>query len=100
MINLIDFNHTFLFEKIASDIVGAVHIKRGRTVTGLQFTVEPKANIKKALEEKNDPYTADIFTIDGLNDKQLGRIVRNPSFIADYNHLVTPNSLAGRSKQE
>ncbi len=75
------------------------NVKRGRTVTGLKFTVKPKAKPRKILEEKRDPHTADMFTIDGLNDKQLGRIVRNPAFMADYNHLVAPNSLAGQSKQ-
>jgi plasmid replication initiation protein len=75
------------------------NIKRGRTVTGLKFTVKPKAKPKKALEEKRDLHTADMFTIEGLNDKQLGRIVRNPAFMAEYNHLVSPNSLAGQSQQ-
>jgi len=75
------------------------NIKRGRTVTGLKFTVKPKAKPKKALEEKRDPYTADMFTVEGLNDKQLGRIVRNPAFIAAYNHLVSPTSPAGQSQQ-
>ena len=75
------------------------NVKRGRTVTGLKFTVKPKAKPKKTLEEKRDPHTADMFTIDGLNDKQLGRIVRNPAFMAEYNHLVTPTSPAGQSQQ-
>lgn len=75
------------------------NIKRGRTVTGLKFTVKPKAKPKKALEEKRDPHTADMFTVEGLNDKQLGRIVRNPTFIAEYNHLVTPTSPAGQTAQ-
>ena len=75
------------------------NIKRGRTVTGLKFTVKPKAKPKKALEEKRDPHTADMFTVEGLNDKQLGRIVRNPAFITDYNHLVTPTSPAGQTAQ-
>ena len=75
------------------------NIKRGRTVTGLKFTVKPKANTPKTLEEKRDPHTADMFIIDGLNDKQLGRIVRNPAFMAEYNHLVTPSSPAGQSQQ-
>lgn len=75
------------------------NIKRGRTVTGLKFTVKPKAKPKKALEEKRDPRTADMFTVEGLNDKQLGRIVRNPAFITDYNHLVTPTSPAGQTAQ-
>ena len=75
------------------------NVKRGRTVTGLKFTVKPKAKFKKALEAKRDPHTADMFTIDGLNDKQLGRIARNPAFMAEYNHLVTPTSPAGQSQQ-
>lgn len=37
-----------------------------------------------------------MFTIEGLNDKQLGRIARNPSFVADYNDLVSSNSPAGQ----
>ena len=74
------------------------NIKRGRTVTGLKFTVKPKAKPKKVLEEKRDPHTADMFTVEGLNDKQLGRIVRNPAFIAEYNHLVSPTSPAGQSQ--
>lgn len=74
------------------------NIKRGRTVTGLKFTVKPKAKPKKALEEKRDLHTADMFTIEGLNDKQLGRIVRNPAFMAEYNHLVSPTSPAGQSQ--
>ena len=75
------------------------NVKRGRTVTGLKFTVKPKAKPQKILEEKRDPHTADMFIIDGLNDKQLGRIVRNPTFMAEYNHLVSPTSLAGQSQQ-
>jgi hypothetical protein len=42
----------------------------------------------------------DMFTVDGLNDKQLGRIARNPSFIADYNHLVSSTSPAGQNATE
>ncbi len=37
-----------------------------------------------------------MFTVEGLNDKQLGRIARNPSFVADYNHLVSSTSPAGQ----
>lgn len=61
--------------------------------------MKPKAKPQKTLEEKRDPHTADMFTIHGLNDKQLGRIVRNPIFMAEYNHLVTPTSPAGQSQQ-
>jgi len=41
-----------------------------------------------------------MFTIEGLNDKQLGRIVRNPSFMADYNHLVSSTSPAGQNTKD
>lgn len=75
------------------------NIKRGRNVVGFKFTVKDKPKSKKALEAKRDPHTADMFTIEGLNDKQLGRIVRNPAFMAEYNHLVSPTSPAGQSLQ-
>lgn len=41
-----------------------------------------------------------MFIIDGLKDKQLGRIVHNPASMAEYNHLVSPTSPAGQSQQE
>lgn len=41
-----------------------------------------------------------MFTVEGLNDKQLGRIARNPNFIADYNHLVKPTSPAGQNSND
>ena len=41
-----------------------------------------------------------MFAVEGLNDKQLGRIARNPSFIADYNHLVSSTSPAGQDPKE
>ena len=75
------------------------NIKRGRQVVGLKFTVKGKPKSKKMLDVKRDPHTEDMFTIEGLNDKQLGRIVRNPAFMAEYNHLVSPTSLAGQSQQ-
>ena len=75
------------------------NVKRGKEVIGLKFTVKSKPRSKKVLEAKRDPHTVDMFTIEGLNDKQLGRIVRNPAFMAEYNHLVTPTSPAGQSQQ-
>lgn len=75
------------------------NIKRGRQVVGFKFTVKNKPKPKQVLDSKRDPHTADMFTIEGLSDKQLGRIVRNPTFMAEYNHLVTPTSPAGQSQQ-
>jgi len=81
-----------------SDItVSYSQVKKGRTITGFKFKVLAKDKPKKArLEDTRDVNTADMFTVEGLNDKQLGRIARNPSFIADYNDLVSSTSLAGQ----
>jgi len=83
-----------------SDIkVSYSQVKKGRTITGFKFKVLAKDKPKKVqLENSRDVNTADMFTIEGLNDKQLGRIVRNPAFMAEYNHLVTPTSPAGQSQ--
>ena len=75
-------------------------VKKGRTITGFTFIVHEKPQDKpdKAIKQR-DPDNGDMFTIEGLNDKQLGRIARNPTFMAEYNHLVSPTSLAGQSQQ-
>lgn len=80
-------------------IINYENIKRGRTVTGLKFIVKSKHKTKKNLETKYDLHTVDMFTIDGLNDNQLGRIARNPRFVADYNHLVSSTSPAGQDSK-
>lgn len=74
--------------------------KTGRKFTHLVLKFKPKK--KNAITAKDvfrDPDTVDMFTVDGLNDKQLGRIARNPAFIAEYNHLVSPTSPAGQTQQ-
>lgn len=59
-----------------------------------------KAKSKEVKPESlRDGKTGDMFTIGSLSDKQLGRIARNPLFIADYNHLVSSNSMAGQNPQ-
>ena len=73
--------------------------KNGRTITGFTFRFKPKKINKKQINIERDIDTADMFTVDGLNDKQLGRIARNPTFMAEYNHLVSPTSSAGQSQQ-
>lgn len=73
--------------------------KKGRTITGFKFKVWAKNKPKNAVHESvcRDVNTADMFTVEGLNDNQLGRIARNPSFVADYNHLVSSTSPAGQN---
>lgn len=75
-------------------------VKKGVSIVGFKFKVLTKSQPKKVKPESSrDADTADMFTVDGLNDKQLGRIARNPQFITDYNHLVSPTSPAGQSQQ-
>ena len=54
----------------------------------------PKQSKEKTVSRDAD--TADMFTVEGLSDKQLGRIARNKQFMADYNHLVSSTSQAGQ----
>ena len=84
-----------------SDIkVSYSQVKKGRTITGFKFKVLAKDKPKNVKQEGvRDGNTADMFTVEGLNDKQLGRIVRNPAFMAEYNHLASPTSPAGQSQQ-
>ena len=75
--------------------------KDGRVIAGFTFKFKVKKSEEKNASkvEKIDADNGDMFTIEGLNDKQLGRIVRNPAFMAEYNHLVSPTSSAGQSQQ-
>tara|TARA_R110000850_G_C9985203_1_gene466391 strand:- start:3627 stop:4595 length:969 start_codon:yes stop_codon:yes gene_type:complete len=80
--------------------ISYVQEKKKSRIIGFKFKVLEKESSKNTLKASNIKgcNTADMFTIDGLNDKQLGRIVRNPKFMADYNHLVSPTSPAGQSQ--
>ena len=71
--------------------------KNGRVITGFTFRFKVKKDKRKIVAEvAGDDTNNDMYTIDGLNDKQLGRIARNPSFVADYNELVSSTSPAGQ----
>lgn len=75
--------------------------KTGRKFTHLMLKFKPKkANISTIKDTIRDPNNGDMFTIEGLSDKQLGRIARNKQFIADYNHLVSSTSPAGQDPKE
>lgn len=73
--------------------------KQGSVITGFKFKVvaKKKADSNKKSVVQRDDATSDMFVIDGLNDNQLRRIARNPSFMADYNHLVSSTSPAGQN---
>lgn len=70
------------------------NIKNGRVITGFTFTFKPKKTNKKEVGIERDANTADMFTIDGLTDKQLKRIVLHKEFISTYSGLAT--GAAGR----
>lgn len=71
--------------------VGYVQHKDGRKITGFTFQFKIKKAEKKTVSTNNKD------GIEGLSDKQLGRIARNPIFIADYNDLVSSTSPAGQN---
>lgn len=71
--------------------------KNGRVITGFTFRFKVKKDKKKIVAEvASDNANNDMYNIEGLNDNQLGRIARNPSFVADYNELVSSTSPAGQ----
>ena len=70
--------------------------KKGRKIVGFAFIVHEKAKAKE-ISIGRDSSTADMFTVKGLSDKELGRIARNPRFMTDYNHLVSSSSPAGQN---
>ncbi|WP_336620693.1 replication initiation protein, partial [Streptomyces sp. DH41] len=72
-------------------------IKTGRIVSSIIFDFDC-VNDKKISKNKNnqierDNSVLDMFT-NNLSDAQLTRIARNKQFIADYNHLISPQSNA------
>lgn len=69
--------------------------KNGRVITGFTFKFKVKKT-KEKISAKVEADRIETSTIEGLNDKQLGRIARNPRFVADYNHLVSSTSPAGQ----
>ena len=73
-----------------SDIkVSYSQVKKGRTITGFKFTVLEKPKPKTGqIVESRDADNGDMFTIDGLSDKQLWRISRHKEFISTYSGLA------------
>lgn len=74
-------------------------VKTGRQITGFKFSFRQKEKQSKAKELNRDNTTIDFLT-DNLTDKQLERIARNKLFIADYNHMISPQSNANNDINE
>ncbi len=78
-------------------------VKKGRKVSSIIFDFDC-VNDKKISKNKNnqierDNSVLDMFT-NNLSDAQLARIARNKQFIADYNHMITPQSNANNDMNE
>lgn len=72
---------------------------KGIKLTHLKIKFKPK---EKAIEGtaktvERDPNNGDLFTIDGLTDKQLARVVHSVKFLSDYGHLVNSQNPANQS---
>ena len=65
------------------------NVKKGRSIIGFTFTVheKPKPKIEQVAKPR-DVDNGDMFTIDGLSDKQLWRISRHKEFISMYSGLA------------
>lgn len=65
--------------------------KQGRIIIGFifKFKIKAVAKVKTIKVPERNP---DTFAIDGLTDKQLSRITRNPKFCRDFGHLISPTS--------
>ena len=72
--------------------------KTGRKYTHLEFIIKVKDKAT-AHQNERDGTTIDFLT-DNLTDKQLERIARNKLFIADYNHMISPQSNANNDMNE
>ena len=70
--------------------------KKSTTIVGFKFVVREKSKPKaKQVAEARDVDNGDMFTIDGLSDKQLWRISRHKEFISTYSGLAKGD--AGKS---
>lgn len=73
-------------------------VKKGRKYSHLEIKFKEDLKEKtKAISLVRDPNNGDLFTIDGLSDKQIARIVHSKKFINDYAHRVTPQNPANGS---
>ena len=65
------------------------NVKQGRNIVGFIFTIheKPKSKADKGIKLR-DADNGDMFTIDGLSDKQLWRISRHKEFISMYSSLA------------
>ena len=81
-------------------IITVLPKKTGRKYTHLEFTIKQKAKTTTAHQTQRDDTTGDLFSVNNLSDAQLARIARNKQFMADYNHMISPQSNANNDTNE
>ena len=81
-------------------IITVLPKKTGRKYTHLEFTIKQKPNKVTAKQLERDKNTGDLFSIENLSDAQLARVARNKQFVADYNHIISPQSNANNDMNE
>lgn len=98
----------YVIDKAISDIhahtpyrISYTQKKKGRAVNELVFSFEDSSESKVDNNQaKVLNNNADSYSIKGLSDPQLKRIVLNEEFIAVYNHMVSSTSAAGNNKKD
>lgn len=86
-------------------------VKQGRTITGFTFTFQQKPNKVTAKQIKRDDETGDLFSIDGMSDKQiavfskklaelpeLGNMARRGDSVEQFAQMIA-NELRNQSLQ-
>lgn len=65
------------------------NVKKGRSIIGFTFTVVEKTKPKEQDKNHNiKELNGDLFTIEGLSDKQLWRITRHKEFMSAYGSMA------------
>ena len=86
--------------------ISYIQKKQGRIINEIMFSFKDSKKIEGKNKKESvmvsmgrDSDNEDMLTVEGLSNKQLGRIARNPIFMADYNHMVSSTSPAGQTEQ-
>ena len=63
------------------------NVKKGRPIIGFKFKVLEKSKLETKFDNIKE-LNGDLFTIEGLSDKQIWRITRHKEFISTYNVIA------------
>lgn len=63
-------------------------VKQGRTITGFTFTFKQKASKATAHQTQRDDTTGDLFSVNGMSDKQIAVFSRKLSELPELGNLA------------